>query len=102
MSSHRTPSVFYRVPEQTTRHYHGKCTLSNPAFIGPRMATINSSVVVTYEQSQKESTVVKDEVWRSSCCKERCQQIKWYVFIVTTHDLVRIIWIKLMDIRMKF
>ena len=91
MSSQHTPSVSYRVPEQTTRHYHGKCTLSNPAFIGPRMATINSAVVVTYEQRQKESTVVKDEVWRSSCCKERCQQIKWYVFIL----LLYMIWLGL-------
>jgi hypothetical protein len=32
---------------------------------------------ITYDQFQKGSTVVQDEVWKSSCGKEKYQQMKW-------------------------
>ena len=78
----RVPSAPYRYPEPATSQYHAKCA-SNPSVSNnQREKSANSSIsavamAVPYDQFQKGSTVVQDEVWKSSCGKEKYQQMKW-------------------------
>ena len=76
----RVPSAPHRFHEPTSSQYHAKC-VSNPSVSrNQRAKSANSNILpvaVSYDQFQKGSTVVQDEVWKSSCTKEKYQQTKW-------------------------
>lgn len=68
----------HRFPEETSSKYHAQC-VSKPSISGQQRAQSANSTPspVSYDQFQKESTVVQDEIWKSSCSKEKHQQDKW-------------------------
>ena len=72
----RVTSAPYRFPEQTPSQYHAKCASSSPRRQRAKSANSNISPA-TYDQFQKGSTVVQDEIWKSSCTKEKHQQMIW-------------------------
>ena len=74
----RVTSAPYRFPEQTEApsQYHAKCASSPPSRQRAKSANSNISPA-TYDQFQKGSTVVQDEIWKSSCTKEKHQQMIW-------------------------
>ena len=73
----RVPSAPTRYPEQTPSQYHAKCASSASCHQRAKSANSNVSTPVAYDQFQKGSTVVQDEIWKSSCSKEKHQQMKW-------------------------
>ena len=74
----RVVSAPHRFPEETSSQYHAQC-VSNPSISNQQRAkSANPTIMpVRYDQFQKGSTVIQDEIWKSSCTKEKHQQDKW-------------------------
>ncbi|XP_028404994.1 uncharacterized protein LOC114527513 [Dendronephthya gigantea] len=74
----RTTSAPNRMAEQMSSQYHTKCVANPNALPHKRVKSAEpTNSLESYDQSQKHCLVTQDEIWKSSCDKEKIQQTKW-------------------------